>query len=165
MTPDEIREKAEADLEFFIRLVAPQECMGIVHRELISWWERPDSKSHQLVLLPRDHGKSRYIAYRVAWYLTKDPTLRILYISSTSNLAEKQLGFIKNIFTSKVYQRYWPQHVGPEEGKRAKWTNSEIALDHPLRALKRTSETPVFLPQVSLHQLLVCTVISLFLMT
>jgi hypothetical protein len=132
MTPEEIREKAEADLEFFIRLVAPHECMGIVHRELISWWERPEAKSHQLVLLPRDHGKSRYIAYRVAWYLTKDPTLRILYISSTSNLAEKQLGFIKNIFTSKVYQRYWPQHVGPEEGKRAKWTNSEIALDHRL---------------------------------
>jgi phage terminase large subunit-like protein len=144
MTPEEIREKAEADLEFFIRLVAPHECMGIVHRELISWWERPDSKSHQLVLLPRDHGKSRYIAYRVAWYLTKDPTLRILYISSTSNLAEKQLGFIKNIFTSRIYQRYWPQHVGPEEGKRAKWTNSEIALDHPARLKENVRDPSIF---------------------
>ena len=144
MSPEEIKQKAEADLEFFIRLIAPQECMGGVHRELIQWWERPDAKSHQLVLLPRDHGKSRYIAYRVVWYLTKDPTLRVLYISSTANLAEKQLGFIKNILTSKIYQRYWPDHVGVDEGKRTKWTNSEIALDHPLRALENIRDPSIF---------------------
>lgn len=144
MTPQEIREKAENDLAFFIHLVAPQECMGLCHRKLIQWWERPDAKSHQLVLFPRDHGKSRYIAYRVAWYLTKDPTLRILYISATANLAEKQLGFIKNIFTSKVFQRYWPEHVGKEEGKRSKWTNSEIALDHPLRAKENIRDPSIF---------------------
>lgn len=144
MTPKEIREKAESDLEFFIHLIAPQECMGLCHRRLIQWWERPDSKSHQLVLFPRDHGKSRYIAYRVAWHLTKDPTLRILYISATSNLAEKQLGFIKNILTSKIYQRYWPEHLHREEGRRAKWTNSEIALDHPLRHTENIRDPSIF---------------------
>lgn len=144
MKPQEIRERAEQDFEFFIRLVAPLECMGLCHRRLIQWWERPDAKTHQLVLFPRDHGKSRYVAYRVAWYLTKNPTLRILYVSATANLAEKQLGFIKGIFTSKIYQRYWPEHVNPDEGKRARWTSSEIALDHPLRQRENIRDPSIF---------------------
>jgi phage terminase large subunit-like protein len=144
MTPKQVREKAEQDFEFFIRLVAPHECMGLCHRRLIRWWERAGKKSHQLVLFPRDHGKSRYAAYRVAWRLTKNPTLRILYISATANLAEKQLGFIKNIFTSKIYRRYWPEHVNPEEGRRDKWTNSEINLDHPLRKLENIRDPSIF---------------------
>lgn len=133
MTPNEIRERAEADFEFFIRLVSPGEHMGACHQELIRWWTRPDAKSHQLVLYPRDHGKSRYVAYRVVWELTKDPTLRVIYLSATSNLAEKQLTFMKNIFTSKIYQRYWPDHVHPVPSKRKKWNETEIELDHPLR--------------------------------
>ena len=144
MSPEEIRQKAEESLEFFIALVAPQECMGLCHRRLIQWWERSESKSHQLVLFPRDHGKSRYIAYRVAWWLTREPTLRVLYISATANLAEKQLGFIKNIFDSKVYKRYWPEHVAKEEGRRTKWTNSEISLDHPRRLAENIRDPSVF---------------------
>lgn len=134
MTPDQIREKAEQSLEFFIALVSPQRVLGGCHKELIHWWTRPDAKDHQLVLFPRDHGKSAMMAYRVAWALTKDPTLRVLYISATSNLAQKQLGFIKQIFESDVHRRYWPDHIHAEEGKRQKWSASEIELDHPRRA-------------------------------
>lgn len=144
MTPKEIRQRAEDDLEFFIKLVSPQEHMGQCHEDLIRWWNRPDAKSHQLLLFPRDHGKSRYVAYRVAWELTKNPTLRVLYISATSNLAEKQLSFIKGILTSKVYSRYWPHHVNPEVGKRAKWTNTEIELDHPDRVKENVRDPSVF---------------------
>ena len=133
MTEEEIREKAENDLEFFIALVAPQRLLGNCHKELIKWWTREDAKDHQLVLFPRDHGKSALIAYRVAWLLTKEPTLRFLYISATSNLAQKQLGFIKQIFESDVHRRYWPDHIHAEEGKRISWTKSEIDLDHPSR--------------------------------
>lgn len=129
----EIKEAAESSLAQFIKLVAPNRVLGSVHEELLDWWTRQEAKDHQLTLLPRDHGKSAMIAYRVAWELTKDPTLRVLYISATAKLAEKQLGFIKTIFDSKVHQRYWPQHVNPEKGRRARWTNSEIELDHPLR--------------------------------
>lgn len=132
-TVKNIREIAEGSLEAFINLVAPQRLLGSCHKELIQWWTRPDAKDHQLVLYPRDHGKSALIAYRVAWELTKDPTLRVLYISATSNLAQKQLGFIKQIFESKVHQRYWPDHIHPDEGRRTKWTQTEIELDHPVR--------------------------------
>lgn len=141
---DQIREAAEADLETFIRLIAPKQVLGQVHVDLCHWWERNDRRSHQLVLLPRDHGKSRLIAYRVAHYITKHPDCRILYISATSNLAEKQLKFIKDILTSPIYTRYWPDMVHPEEGKREKWTNSEISVDHPKRKEEGIRDPTVF---------------------
>ena len=139
-----IRKAAEADLESFIRLVAPYQVLGSVHLELCEWWTRSSAKNHQLVLLPRDHGKSRMVAFRVAWMLTKDPTLRFLYVSATSNLAEKQLKFIKDLMTSKIYRRYWPEHINEEEGKRERWTASEISLDHPLRKKEGIRDPSIF---------------------
>lgn len=139
-----IREAAEADLETFIKVVSPGRVLGGCHKELIQWWNREEAKDHQLVLYPRDHGKSAMIAYRVAWKLTKDPTLRVLYISATSTLAQKQLGFIKQIFESEVHRRLWPDHIHPEEGKRAKWTQSEIELDHPLRKQEQVRDPSIF---------------------
>lgn len=141
---DKIRLAAEADLEAFIRLVHPQRLLGGVHKELIQWWTRQSAKSHQMVLLPRDHMKSALVAYRVAWRIVKDPTIRVLYISSTANLAEKQLGFIKQILTSPVVKKYWPELVHEEDGKREKWTNSEISVDHPLRKLEAVRDPTVF---------------------
>jgi len=146
MTPqaEQIRLAAESDLVTFIKLVSPEQVLGQCHEDVCNWWTRPDSKSHQLLLFPRDHGKSRLIAYRVAWELTKDPTLRVLYISATANLAEKQLGFIKGILTSEIYRRYWPDHVNADEGKRSRWTTSEIALDHPLRKKENVRDPSIF---------------------
>lgn len=144
MHAKEIREAAEADLEFFIHLVSPGEMMGNCHREFIRWWNREDAKSHQLLLFPRDHGKSRYIAYRVVWELTRDPTLRVLYISATSNLAEKQLNFMKGILTSEIYRRYWPDMVEEVPGLRKKWNATEIELDHPIRAKENVRDPSIF---------------------
>lgn len=141
---DEVREAAEADLVTFIRLISPKQVLGNVHVDLCRWWTRQSRKNHQIVLLPRDHGKSRMIAYRVAWMITKQPDIRVLYISSTANLAEKQLKFIKDILTSEVYKRYWPTMVAKEEGKREKWTNSEISVDHPKRKEEGIRDPTVF---------------------
>lgn len=141
---DERRLQAEADLEAFINLVHPRRLLGNIHREVIRWWTNPDAKNHQLLLLPRDHMKSALIAYRVAWELTKDPTLRVLYISSTSNLATKQLKFIKDIFTSETYRRFWPDMVEKDEAKREKWAEKEISLDHPLRKQEAIRDPSIF---------------------
>lgn len=145
VSTEDIRRAAEQDLTTFIKLIAPQTVLGHVHEELCRWWTREEAKSQQLTLLPRDHQKSRMVAYRVAWYLTKHPDHRILYISSTSNLAEKQLKFIKDIFTSKIYQRYWPEMVNKDESKREKWTNTEISLDHPLRKTEGVRDPSIFI--------------------
>lgn len=141
---DEIRILAENDLVAFIRLVHPKRMLGSVHKELIAWWDREEARSHQLVLLPRDHMKSALVAYRVAQRLAKDPTLRVLYISSTSNLAVKQLKFIKDILTSDNFRKYWPDHVNPDEFKREKWSETEISLDHPLRKLHNVRDPSIF---------------------
>lgn len=142
---DQIRQAAESDLETFIRLVSPQRVLGSIHCELMRWWNRRDSKSHQLVLLPRDHGKSAMVAYRVVWELTRDPTLRFLYISATSNLAEKQLKFMKDILTSDIYRRYWPEMINKEESKRERWTASEISVDHPKRKEEAVRDPSIFI--------------------
>lgn len=139
-----VREAAEADLATFIRLVHPLRVLGHVHQDLCSWWTRGDAKRNQLVLLPRDHGKSAMVAYRVAWEITRNPAVRILYISSTANLAEKQLKFIKDILDSKIYRRYWPDMTHPDEGKREKWTSSEISVDHPKRAAEYIRDPTIF---------------------
>jgi phage terminase large subunit-like protein len=144
MKLEEIRAAAESDLVFFIKLIAPEQVLGSCHEEVLHWWTRQNAKTHQLLLFPRDHQKSRLVAYRVAWELTKDPTIRVLYISATANLAEKQLGFIKSILTSEIYRRYWPLHVNQEEGRRKKWTNSEIMLDHPSREAEKVRDPSIF---------------------
>jgi hypothetical protein len=141
---DLIRQAALNDLEFFIKLVHPNRILGHVHQDLIRWWTRPEAKSHQLVLLPRDHQKSALIAYRCAWEITKNPTVRILYISSTSKLATKQLKFIKDILTSDIYRYYWPEMVNLEESKREKWTETEICVDHPLRKVEFIRDPTIF---------------------
>lgn len=144
MKKEEIRQAAEADLETFIRLVHPNRVLGAIHSEILSWWTRADAKSHQLLLLPRDHQKSALVAYRVAWAITRNPAIRILYISATSNLAIKQLKFIKDILTSDIYRRYWPEMVNLEEAKREKWTETEISVDHPLRKAENVRDPTIF---------------------
>lgn len=119
--------------EAFINYVHPKRWLGNIHRDVINWWTASNAKPNQLLLLPRDHMKSALVAYRCVYELTKNPSLRILYISSTSNLAIKQLKFMKDILTSDRYRAMWPEMVLEEEAKREKWTEREISVDHPQR--------------------------------
>jgi phage terminase large subunit-like protein len=140
------RKLAESSLEEFIALVQPNRLLGNIHREVIQWWRALEQRNqkYQLVLLPRDHMKSALIGYRAVWELTKDPTLRILYISSTSNLAVKQLKFMKDILTSDNYRIHWPEMIKKEEAKREKWTEREISVDHPLRRKEAIRDPSIF---------------------
>jgi phage terminase large subunit-like protein len=88
--------------------------------------------------------KSTLIAYRVVWEITKDPTLRVLFISSTSNLAVKQLKFIKDILTSDTYRLFWPEMVEKDEAKREKWTEKEVCIDHPKRREESIRDPTIF---------------------
>jgi hypothetical protein len=76
--------------------------------------------------------------------VTRNPALRVLYISSTANLAIKQLKFIKDILTSDNYRFYWPDMVNLEESKREKWTETEIAVDHPKRKQESVRDPTIF---------------------
>lgn len=133
VSKDDIRLAAETSLLAFAKLVNPKRVYGAVHEEMFNWWTRSDGKDHQLVLLPRDHQKSHCVAVRVAWEITRNPDVTVLYVSATADLAEKQLTAIKNILTSRTYRKYWPQMVNEDEAKRALWNVAEISVDHPKR--------------------------------
>ena len=145
-TKEEIRQLAESNLKVFAHLVNPHRVYGDVHNSTFDWWmdcERREVDNTAL-LLPRDHQKSHCAAVKAAWLLTRDPSKTILYVSATSGLAEKQLKAIKDIFTSDIYRKYWPEMINPEEGKREKWTNTEICVDHPIRKKEGVRDSSVF---------------------
>lgn len=141
---NELRERAESDLLFFAKLINPHRVYGAVHEELFTWWQKEERKDNTLVLLPRDHQKSHCAAVYAAWKVTLDPTKTVLYVSATALLAEKQLYAIKNLLTSKVYRRYWPNMIHAEEGKRERWTSTEICVDHPARKREGVRDSTVF---------------------
>lgn len=141
---DERRIAAETSFVSFIELVQPKRWLGSIHREVCEWWSSSNANDYCLLLLPRDHMKSALAALFTAWMITKDPTIKVLYISSTSNLAIKQLKFIKDILTSSIYRQYWPEMVNKEEAKREKWTEREISVDHPLRKEAYIRDPTVF---------------------
>ena len=141
---EERRKLCEASFEAFIELNQPLRVLGNIHTNTVSWMSSEASGRHLLLLLPRDHGKSWMVAMYAAWRVTRDPTIRILYISSTSNLAVKQLKFIKDILTSDTYSLYWPEMVNKDEAKREKWTEREISVDHPLRKKEFIRDPTIF---------------------
>lgn len=140
----ELKTLCESDLIRFINTIMPKRLLGNVHREAMSWWTSSTAKSHQLLLLPRDHMKSALIALRGTWELTRDPSTRILLISSTANLAIKQLKFMKDILTSDAYRTLWPEMVNKEEAKRELWTAREISVDHPKRKDESIRDPSIF---------------------
>lgn len=141
---EQLKQAALDDFVTFVRLILPLRVLGDCHVELMNWMTRPEAKSHRLVLLPRDHQKSAIAGLYVVWKITKNPAIRVLYISSTSNLATKQLKFIKDILTSDIYRLFWPEMVNQDEAKREKWSETEISVDHPLRRIENVRDPTVF---------------------
>jgi hypothetical protein len=139
----QIRETAINDLYFFARLVNPGYVYGDIHKELFSWMQEyslygshEELTSNKLIMLPRAHLKSHMVATWAAWVITRHPEITILYVSATAELAETQLYAIQNILGSTVYQRYFPEYINPQEGKREKWSQRKFTIDH----LKRKQE-------------------------
>jgi hypothetical protein len=141
-TKELIKQTAEDDLFYFACLVNPMRLYGEIHKEVFRFLMDCDNPN-QLLLLPRAHMKSHCVATWVAWWITKFPEVTILYLSATSELAETQLKAIKDILTSSVYKRYWPEMVYPDEGRRERWSATKIAVDHPKRKLEGVRDATV----------------------
>lgn len=136
----QVRQTALEDLFYFARLVNPGYMYGDVHKEIFKWMQDyslygqgSTSITNKLIMLPRAHLKSHMVATWAAWVITRTPEVTILYVSATAGLAITQLGAIKNILTNSSYTRYFPEYVHPQEGKREKWSQDAICVDHPRR--------------------------------
>lgn len=135
-----IRETALQDLYFFAKLVNPGYMYGDIHKEIFKWMEDyslygqgKGQTSNKLIMLPRAHLKSHMVATWAAWIITRHPEITILYLSATAELAETQLFAIQNILSSSQYQRYFPEYINPQEGKREKWSQRKFSIDHVKR--------------------------------
>jgi len=131
----EIRIASLNNLEAFIRLVAPYQLIAHCHSVMCKWAQLHENEN-RLLLWPRDHGKSRYSAFYAAWEIVRDPATTIIYASATAEKAEEQLRFIKTILESKVVERYFPDLINPDEGRREAWNKTFIVVDHVYRKLQ-----------------------------
>jgi hypothetical protein len=136
----ELREAAKEDLVLFATLVNPGYMYGDLHRETFRWMQNyalfgqgEDQTSNKLTLFPRAHLKSHMVATWCAWIITRSPEVTMLYVSATAELAQTQLYAIQNIIGSSVYQRFYPEYINPQEGKREKWNQTKMSVDHDKR--------------------------------
>lgn len=140
---EELRILCENDFITFVKVVAPYNVMGICHEELCKFMTNPELKPYKLVLYPRGHRKSFYAAMYACWRICKDPSISIVYLSATSDLAESQLRTIKATLESGIVRKIWPELVNADEGKREKWTTTEICVDDPRRKAEGTRDSTV----------------------
>lgn len=140
---EEIRKLAEADFITFVKLVAPYNVMGACHEEMCKFLTNPDLKHYRLVIYPRGHRKSFYADMYACWRIVVDPSISIVYLSATSDLAESQLRTIKSTLDSPIVRRYWPELIQADEGRREKWTTTEICVDDPRRKAEGTRDSTV----------------------
>ena len=140
---DEIRKLAESDFVSFVKVVAPYNVMGSCHEDLCKFLTNPDLKPYRLVLYPRGHRKSFYAAMYACWRIICDPSISIVYLSATSDLAESQLRTIKGTLESPIVRKIWPDLINIDEGKREKWTSTEICVDDPRRKAEGTRDSTV----------------------
>lgn len=136
----EVRERAREDLYFYAKLVNKGYQYGSIHAELFRWMQDyslfgigEEGLSNKLIMLPRAHLKSHMLATWASWMILRHPEITILYLSATAELAELQLGAIKDIMESSIFQRYFPEMIHPQDGKRARWSSTKIKVDHPYR--------------------------------
>ncbi len=135
-----VRKAAEADLVFFAKLVNPGYMYGSIHEEVYRWMMNyhlygmgESFTENKLIMLPRSHLKSHMVATWCAWMVVRHPEITILYTSATAELAISQLYDIKNILESGIFRKYWPEYIHPDAGKREKWSQNKVIIDHPKR--------------------------------
>ena len=140
-TGKETRQRAMNDLTFYARLVNPGYMYGQIHLDIFKWLEEytlygrgKTLTANKLIMLPRAHLKSHIVATWASWIVVRHPEVTILYVSATSGLAETQLSAIKNIMQSPVFMRYFPEYIQEQEGKRARWNNTTVTVDHIQRS-------------------------------
>lgn len=137
----QIKEDCENSLKIFAQWVLPERYFGDLHMDMfdfIQYGKNGEDTDSKLVLVPRDHQKSICIAVAAAWFITKDPSVTINYISYNSDLVQKQIAFIKSILTSDRHRTLWPDILNwvKDRGElkhkpKYEWQQEKFKIDHP----------------------------------
>lgn len=137
---DEVRQRCKEDCFFFAQIMNPERYYGELHENMYAEFSNLDQLD-VLELTPRDHQKSHCLAVWCAWYITKNPSHTIAYISANSDLSVYQVGVIKEILESETYRELFPETlnwVRQSDGTwkhipEYKWSELEFRTAHPAR--------------------------------
>jgi hypothetical protein len=150
------RKDCESHLFFYAQVIFPDRYFGDVHREYFNFFQsslesaiEKGRETNDAALMPRDHQKSFCLAVAVSWAVTKYPWFTVAYVSSNPQLAQDQLGVIKNIFQSEIHRELWPLMLNYVKGRtgeyehkpKGTWTQDGIDVDHPERPLGEKDRT------------------------
>lgn len=141
-----LREACYESLWTYARVIEPHRVYDQCHKELYDWWQLCDMNgiTSTLALMPRDHQKSHMAAVRVTWLLFRNPAVTVGYVCATEALAILQLFDIKQILESEEFTNLSPDMLEVQEKKRAKWAETAIVVDHPVRKKERPRDPSVF---------------------
>lgn len=107
-----------------------------------------EQRESTLILIPRDHGKSTWVATMAAQDILRDPdNVRLLLISASASLAEGQLRYIVSLLTQPSVLHYFKEIV-PEPGRNFSNWDTKRAQDLTIK------KSPARLR--AQHQIMVC---------
>lgn len=132
-TKKEVIDICENNFFAFCKLINPHYAYGDIHEAVCAFLTKPNANPRALILLPRGHLKSHIIACYAVWRITYQPWITIVYLSAGEDLAKDQIYAIKNMMTSDIYRRYWPEMLHADEGQREQWSAYSFNVDHPER--------------------------------
>lgn len=130
----------------FAQTINPNYMYGDVHKDVASWFADPKANERQLLLLPRGHLKSHWIAVYCVWRITFEPWTTIIYLCSQEDLAKAQLYAMKGMMTSDIYTMLWPEMFSVErgiKGERGVWSAFAFEVDHPERRARGVRDLTV----------------------
>lgn len=113
---------------FFSHLEVPD-----FHREWVGHIDRTvDSGGRLLLLAPQRHGKSEMLIRYCIMRICRDPNVRILWVSKTVTLAEKMVGYVRQVLENNEELRDASIGPGktfvPSKGSGLPWTNGEFTV-------------------------------------
>lgn len=140
LTLDEVRQNCLTDCFYFAQIMNPDRYYGELQEAIFAEFSNL-KQLDVLELTPRDHGKSHVLATWVAWYITKNPSHTVAYVSANSDLSVYQVGVIKTILESDTHRQLWPETlnwVKQTDGTykhvpEYKWSELEFRTAHPKR--------------------------------
>lgn len=121
------------DLVRFTEEFFPEDLLPAFHKEWVDAIDSTVSTGQKLLLLaPQRFGKSHLLIRYCLMRIARDPNVRILWVSKTSGLAEKMVGFIRQHLehNDKLRQAVLGDYGSFVPGRTSglPWTNSQFTV-------------------------------------
>lgn len=120
--------RAASDVNFFIESCMSDESGRDIRQAPFHYRIQRAFTDHDtcVIFAPPEHGKTIQTALRIIWEIGRDPTRRVLYVSSSATQASKVLGVVAN--NIKFNEAVWRVFPRLRPTNFDKWTTTSIQL-------------------------------------